>query len=524
MESLENKPLSLRDFLATLFKRKRVIISMFLLVSLITTVGAYLWPETYQANGKILVKLGRENVTTSSMSRSAEQRVMTSLQPRPEDINSEIEILKNHHTIHELATRLGEDVLYPKKGEKPTSFFKLVKYQFKEFVGEVKEAIWEVLYTLDLKKRLTPFEQMVQDLASNIIAEQVSQTDVIEVTFSWPSPEIANRVLDELFDLFLYYHVQVHKTSGEDYTFLKQQVELTDRNLRKLEDKFQKFRENERIVSLPNQGRLLLENQSRLEALLKQTETKTAETQKTIQELKKKLSSQSKVVQLNSKVDRNPMLDKLKVKLLDLELQKRKLESKYLPSSHLIKSIDDEIVKVQSRLNQEKVSVTGQVTTGLNDNYSSTERELIHAEVQLVALIEKQEMVTKQLDWYSDELQKLNPHEMELRRLTRLIDIEGENHKFYRKRLEEARVTNLLDSRGVVNLRIIEPPRASSSPVQPKRMMVIGVGLIIGLVGGIGLAFLFEFFDHSLNTAMDVDRMIKVPYLASFPEDKKWKL
>jgi len=365
---------------------------------------------------------------------------------------------------------------------------------------------------------------MIHDLSSNIVAEQVSQTDVIEVTFSWPSPEIANHVLKELFELFLFYHVEVHKTSSEDYSFLKQQVELTDRNLRRLEDKFQKFRENERIVSLPNQGRLLLENQSRLEALLKQTETKVAETQKTIQELKKKLSSQPKVVQLNSKVERNPMLDKLKVKLLDLELQKKKLESKYLPSSHLIKSIDDEILKVQNRLSLEQVSVTGQVTTGLNDNYSSTERELIHAEVQLVALNEKREMVAKQLDWYSDELQKLNPYEMELRRLTRLIDIEGENHKFYRKRLEEARVTNLLDSRGVVNLRIIEPPRASSSPVQPKRMMVIGVGLVIGLVGGIGLAFLFEFFDHSLNTAMDVDRMIKVPYLASFPEDKKWKL
>ena len=522
MESLENKPLSIRDFLFTLFKRKRIIISMFILVSILTTTGVYLWPETYQANGKILVKLGRENITTSSMSRSAEQRVMTSLQPRAEDINSEIEILKNHHTIQELANRLGEKFLYP-ESEKPTSFFKLLKYQFKQVVSDVKDAIWEVLYTLDLKKRLTPYEQMINDLAKNINAEQVTKTDVIEVTFTWGDPEIANHVLKELIDLFLFYHVQVHKTSGEDYSFLKQQVEITGGNLRKLEDKFQKFRKKERIVSLPNQGRLLLENHSRLEALLKQTVTKIAEMEKTVQEYKKKLALQPKEVQLNSKVNRNPILDKLKIKLLDLELQKRKLETKYLPSSQPIRSIEKEIVKVQNRLKQEKENVTGQVTTGLNDTYSTTERQLIHAEVQLVALSEKREIVTKQLDWYADELQKLNPYEMELNRLTRLIDIEGENHKFYRKRLEEARVTNLLDSRRVVNLRVIEPPRASSSPVKPKRLMVIGIGLLIGLVGGIGLAFLFEFFDHSLNTATDVDRTLKVPYLASFPEDKKWK-
>ncbi len=523
MESMENKPLSIRDFLFTLFKRKRIILWMFFLVFLITTAGAYLWPETYKANGKILVKLGREKITTSSMSRSAEQRVMTSLQPRLEDINSEIEILKNHHTVHELATRLGEKFLYP-EGKKPTTFFKLVKYHFKKVVGDVKDAIWEVLYTLDLKKRLTPFERMVNDLAKNINAEQVAKTDVIEVTFTWASPEIANHVLKELIDLFLFYHVQVHKTSGEDYIFLKQQVDITGANLRKLEDQYQQFRKKERIVSLPNQGRLLLENHSRLEALLKQTETKIAETQKTVQEFKKKLAGQSKVVQLNSKVDRNPILDKLKIKLLDLELQKRKLESKYLPTSNPIQSIEKEILKVKNRLKQEKSSVTGQVTTGLNDLYNTTEKELIRAEVELVALNEKKGIVSGQLDWYVDELSKLNPHEMELKRLSRLIEIEGENHKFYRKRLEEARVTNLLDSRRVVNLRVIEPPRASSTPVKPKRLMVIGVGLLIGLVGGIGLAFLFEFFDHSLNTATDVDRMLKVPYLASFPENEKWKL
>jgi len=522
MESLENKPLSTRDFLFTLFKRKKIILWMFFLVSLFTTMGVYLWPETYVANGKILVKVGRENISISSMSSSAQQRVMTSLQPRAEDINSEIEILKNHHTIHELATRLGEKFLYP-EGEKPTTFFKLLKYHFKKTLMDVKDALWEVLYILDLQKRLTPFEQMINDLSKNISAEQIPKTDIIEVTFSWGNPEIAKHVLVELVDLFLFHHVQVHKTSGENYSFLQQQVEITGGNLRKLENQFQRFRKNEKIVSLPNQRRLLLENQSQLEALMKQTETKIAETQKTVQEFKKKLGNQSKVIQLSSKMNRNPILDKLKIKLLDLQLQRRKLESKYMENSRPIQSIETEILKVQERLKQEKTSIMGQVTTGLNTNYSATENDLIHAEVQLVALREKQEVVSRHLDWYSDELEKLNPREMKLNRLSRMLDIEGENHKFYRKRLEEARVTNLLDNLRVVNLRVIEPPKAFPTPIKPKKLMVIGIGILLSLVGGIGLAFLFEFLDHSINTAADVDRMADVPFLASFPENKKWK-
>jgi uncharacterized protein involved in exopolysaccharide biosynthesis len=343
------------------------------------------------------------------------------------------------------------------------------------------------------------------------------------VTFSWPSPEIAKRVVAELIDLFLSYHVEVHKTSGQDYTFLKQQVDLTGNKLRKLENELQQFRMNKKIISLPDQGRLLLENQARLESLLKQNETNRVETEKMVQEFRKKLDGQSKVVRLNSKYNRNPILDQLKIKLLDLELQKRQLETKYQKNSRPIITVEEEIQKVRDRLKNEKTSITGQVTTGLNDVYNTTEKQLIQAEVSLAAINEKKAVITKHLNWYDNELRKLNPHEIELKRLYRLIEIEGENHKFYRKRLEEARVTDLLDTKRIVNLRVIEPPKATLSPVKPKKLMVIGIGILISLVGGIGLAFLFEFLDHSINTAADVDRLLSVPFLASFPENKEWK-
>jgi succinoglycan biosynthesis transport protein ExoP len=66
---------------------------------------------------------------------------------------------------------------------------------------------------------------------------------------------------------------------------------------------------------------------------------------------------------------------------------------------------------------------------------------------------------------------------------------------------------------------IIEPARADSTPVRPKKTLNIILGIVIGLVVGIGLAFFIEYLDTSVKTIDDVERALQAPVLGVIPQN-----
>ena len=51
-----------------------------------------------------------------------------------------------------------------------------------------------------------------------------------------------------------------------------------------------------------------------------------------------------------------------------------------------------------------------------------------------------------------------------------------------------------------------------------KREQLIGFGVLIGLILGIGLAFLFEYFDKTLKNPEDVEHYLDLPVLGTIPK------
>ena len=47
------------------------------------------------------------------------------------------------------------------------------------------------------------------------------------------------------------------------------------------------------------------------------------------------------------------------------------------------------------------------------------------------------------------------------------------------------------------------------------------IGVFLGILGGIGLAFFYEYFDHSLKKLQDVTEKLHLPLLASIPYLRK---
>jgi capsular exopolysaccharide synthesis family protein len=82
------------------------------------------------------------------------------------------------------------------------------------------------------------------------------------------------------------------------------------------------------------------------------------------------------------------------------------------------------------------------------------------------------------------------------------------------QKLKEAGITAGLRSS---NIRIVDPALVPTYPARPQKAKNIALAFLIGLVGGVGLAFLREYLDNTVKSPDDVERLAGLPSLAVVP-------
>jgi len=437
---VDETALSLRDILYVLFSHIKLIIFLFIATTVIVTATLSIWPETYESTAKILLLGNRSNVPVSPLPASKSQ-VITTTGVRPEAANSEIEILHNYHIVEQLIDNLGVDSLTPPAVEPVTPMQKL-KHVLKTTLHTAKKILNEFLYTLNLKKRLSPREGIILQILERLQVKQVPGSDVIEVSLRWGNPEIATQILKKLLDQYLNNHMQARQTP-KAYPLLKKQVDLIENRLRDADTRIRNIKQKLGITSIDDRAAYL-----------------------------------------------DKQLSELEKSLVDIRVETAQMTGK-------LTGIREKLQRTPSSINK---------------------AEIQQLEVYLKELKFKERALKKQHETYRKEADQLNKHGAELKRLKRQIPVDAENAKYYRTRLEEARINELLDKQGIINVRIIAPPRASMEPVKPKKLLLIYIAMAVSLIAGIGFAFLSDYFDHSLRRGSDVKKQLGLPLLASVPE------
>jgi polysaccharide biosynthesis transport protein len=98
--------------------------------------------------------------------------------------------------------------------------------------------------------------------------------------------------------------------------------------------------------------------------------------------------------------------------------------------------------------------------------------------------------------------------------LNRKIRLEEEMYAELSKKYEEVRLTEAARANSVT---IVEPAITPERPARPRLSLLLLVGAALGLIGGVGLAFLLESLDPTLHTTADLERVTAVPVLAAIP-------
>ena len=504
---------SLRDLYYVLFRYKRRIIVFFLAAMIVTAVGVVLTSDVYLSQAKLLVRLGRENVT---LDPTATTGTIVPIRPSHESaINTELEILKSQEVAEMAVDSIGAEALSYKEHPVNNSTGKTIA-KIKRPVYVLAKRIRQLRTRAGTAASSGKRDSALRMVMDNFEIETQKIGSTISLSYKSQNPELAQEVLTKLIDSYLEKHIAVHQTPGSHQFFTQQSAHLRGR-LTQLEDELRNLRNETGISSLEQQQRVILEHISVLENDKNGAEIALAASTATVEALQKTLAEiPDTVVMTITEGYPNVAADGMRQRLYDLQLQEQDILSKYEPESRHVQDIRQQIAAAEALLSKEKPERT-QLTRGLNATYVELHSALLSEQVSISSLAAQVKTLTAKLVSTREELSDLTDVEVKVKALAREIEIQEANYRKYSENLEQARIDDALETGKISNISIVQAATLPVKPVNSRKKLTLLLGLVFGMFGGIGLAFFSEYTDHSIRTPRQAEEKLGLSTLTCIP-------
>jgi uncharacterized protein involved in exopolysaccharide biosynthesis len=357
----------------------------------------------------------------------------------------------------------------------------------------------------------------VRKLAKDLDVEPIRKTDVIEVRYQNSDPQLATNVLNAVSVAYLEKHKEVHSPSGE-FKFFDQQTEQFHRGLELAQARLSEFTEKNGVVSAQLERDLTLQRLADFEATAHQAQASAIETAQRIKTLQAELSAMQPRLTTAVKTEENPQLmQQLKATLLNLQLKRTELLTKYDPAYRPVQEVEKQIAETSAAIAAEQQRPPKEETTDQDPTYVMLRSELAKEKENLTGLQARAAADSAAAAEYHQDARKLEQQGIVQNDLRREAKTEEENYLLYLKKREEARISDALDQRGILNVAMAERPTVPALPVRSPAKSA-GITLLLALFVSLGTGFITDYVDPSFRTPDEIVGYMDLPVLASVPK------
>jgi uncharacterized protein involved in exopolysaccharide biosynthesis len=248
-----------------------------------------------------------------------------------------------------------------------------------------------------------------------------------------------------------------------------------------------------------------------LEQALAKSETELREGEARVDFLTREITNYPKNISTEARVAQNQQL--IKPRILELQMQRSELLSRYAPTSVKIKDINRQIEEAKALLANEK-EVVSESTSAVNPAYQALEVDLAQTRAQVAALNARVAAIKAQVQQSREKVERLDAIQTEQEQLETELANAKAAISVYTKKEEEARFTSALDASNLVDVKIADPARVPTAPAKTKAVMIMLFGSAMSLMAGIGIAFIRDRLDPAVQSASQARRTTGLPVIA----------
>lgn len=447
---IRSEEIHLRDYFRVVRKHAALIMSVFLVVVVTVGVGTYLQRPVYLATTKALIE-------------------------------------------REGARVVNFQEITPPSGD-PAEFF-----QTQLQIIYSRPVLQRVIDSLDLMNRKPELAQAadpVNTFLNAVNVEPIRNTRVVEIDVEDPDPKLAAEIANALASAYVNQNLELKLAAARGaLTWLTNQVTDLKSKVNESEGALQQYKEQAGLVSMEEKQNLTVKKLAEFNSASIEAKAKRIEMETTLAELRK-ATERPEVLESSPVVVNNPVVQRMKGQLVELEVHRSKLLKVY-------KEKHPEVLKVQSQIDE--------ITQKIHEEVGRLARSM---ESEYNVLKAREAAMLGAVNQYRDEAQALAKKEIKYGILKRDADSNQQLYDVLLKRLKETSLSQGLDTS---NVRIVEQAVPPRFPFKPRTKLNMALAGIIGLALGVSLAFFAEYMDTTLRTPEQAERLLDVPVLAVIP-------
>jgi len=462
-EVAEPQEINLRDYWERLLRRKGTVLSVALGVIILGAFWTFIQKPVYTAKSTLLIEK----------------------EPNILSFEQVLQIETMRDDFYQTQYRLLSG-----RGLADTVVERLRLYENPEFVGKAENR----------KKPIDPTdhvfrEGLVDGFLGRLSIKPIRLTRLVEVSFDARDPKLASDCVNELAAAFIDLNINMKYAATEQATtFLSEQIKGLQTDIEQKEKQLQGFEAEANIVALSDTETTVIDRLSQLNKALTDAQIERSQKEATWNGLKN--VGPDYVPEAIS----NPLIQRLREEYVRLKREAQKMEERFQPDYPELQRTKVELDSARKSLEDE----TQNLVKGAYSEYQTA----LNKERSLETEFNDQKTAAFKMN---SSAVLYNGLKVEIQNKKTLLD------SLLRRESEtgvEARLKGLRTS----NIRVVDRARVPVRPSSPNKKRNLILALILGLGGGVGLAFLFDFLDNSIKTSEDVERYAGLPTLGVVPK------
>lgn len=489
---MEEKEIHLRDYLRVIAKRRVTVLTFFLITFVTVLIGTMTATPIYIAATKVLIEksspeplMGRYYVDAFD----------------PDFLETQYQLIQSFKVARKVVDILELEKEFDTLFDEPESTNPLVLAVnwLRGGLGNLKRLIVGTKPAVDQEEAgdiafggRSPADQIADFISSSLMVSPQGNSRIVNISFESSNPALAARIVNSVARAYREEILEI-RMSSTDYAirWMTQKAEEERKKLEKSEKTLQGYVREKDIVTVEDRIAIIPQQLSEFSIQLTRAETRRKELEAVLDKIDSILARNGDLETIPS-VTSNPTINSLRDQIVKAEQHIIELSKKY-GEKHPV------MIRARSDL------------AGLQAEKSQEVRRVVESLRNEMALSRSnEENLRNLLARTKDEAITLNEKFIQYGIMKREVE---SNRLLYDALITKIKEQSVTEQSQNVTVWIVQEADTPKFPAKPRKKMNLLLGLIVGLFGGIGLAFFVEYLDNTVKSPEAVEERFGVTVL-----------
>lgn len=437
----DNDTIDLRKLFSLMLEKKKIVIAIIVICTIIATIVAFVLPKSYQSTTLVRVKSG-----SSSMSGYAA-----------------------------MAAGFGIDIGGGGAGS-PESYIELMKS---------REVLEPIIAELDLPDEDKEKMTAAGFAKSNLEVTNMKKTDLITIVAYGKTPEEAQMISQGVADNFLALMTKLNKEDNSTtLKFLDERIKIAKEEMETAENKLAAYQQEHKIYAPDEQAKAIIANLNNYDTTIAQLQAQSEGDSAKLAGVTSQLEQQNASL-LEYNVSDNANIGNIRESIVNKRVELVGLQQQFTDEHPDVIKAKEELNSLEKSLSDEIVKAVNSQSVTLSPVQASLLKDKISTEVQISVNNASLEALKAKQAEAQENIATLSADSVEYMRLERNAKITGQVYTSLVQNYEQTRIQEAKDSMDIQIIDAADLPN-EDMPAKPNKKLIVVIGFALGIMISFG--------------------------------------